>query len=50
MTGEQVLNIMETKLQEAGAEVIDKKRFKGMVKLGIKDAVKFGEQINELII
>ena len=46
-TGGKALEYMEIKVKESGAQVIDKYRFRGFFRLGVKDAIKFGSKINE---
>jgi flavodoxin len=50
LTGGKSLDYMETKMKDKGAEVIYKKRFKSLFRLGVKKAIKFGEQINKKIL
>ena len=46
-TGGKALDYMETKVKEAGAQVMDKKKFRGLFRLGVKKAINFGLKINE---
>jgi len=49
ITGRNTPDIMAAKLEEAGAKVIKKKRFKGFFRLGTRDALEFGKQINKIL-
>ena len=46
-SGKKSLDYMKTKVEEAGAQVIDQARFRKILWIGVKGAVKFGELINE---
>ncbi len=46
-TGGKALEYMKTKVEEAGAEVIDQRKFRKVLWIGTKNAIKFGNQINE---
>jgi len=46
-TGKKTLDYMKTKIEEAGAQVIDQARFRKLFWIGVKNAMKFGKQINE---
>ncbi len=46
-TGKKSLDYMKTKVEESGAQVIDQARFRKLLWIGVKNAIKFGEQINE---
>jgi flavodoxin len=48
LTGSNTPNIMAAKLEEAGAEVIEKQRFKGFFRLRAYDAIEFGNKINQM--
>ena len=45
-TGEEALEYMKTKVEEAGAIVIDQSRFKKLFWIGVKNAIEFGKRIN----
>ena len=47
ITGRSTTDLMAAKLTEAGANVIGKKRFRGLFRLGISDAVRFGNEIDQ---
>jgi flavodoxin len=47
ITGGKARDYMNAKVEEAGAQVIDKTKFRGLFRLGTKNAKKFGKQINE---
>lgn len=49
LTGSNTPNIMATKLEEVGAEVIDKQRFKGFFRLRAYDAIEFGNKISQIL-
>jgi predicted HTH transcriptional regulator len=38
---------MKTKVEEKGTQVIDQARFRKVLWIGVKNAIKFGEKINE---
>ncbi|MBY9004205.1 MAG: hypothetical protein KGD73_09565 [Candidatus Lokiarchaeota archaeon] len=46
-TGKKSLDYMKTKVEEESAQVIDQARFRKLLWIGVKNAIKFGEQINE---
>ena len=46
-TGKKTLDYMKTKVEERGAQVIDQARFRKLLWIGVKNAMKFGKQINE---
>ena len=46
-TGKKSLDYMKTKVEERGAQVIDQARFRKLLWIGVKKAIKFGKQINE---
>ena len=46
-TGKKSLDYMKAKVEEAGAQVIDQARFRKLLWIGVKSAIKFGTQINE---
>ncbi len=46
-SGKKSLDYMKTKVEEAGAQVIDQARFRKLLWIGVKNAIKFGEHINE---
>ncbi len=46
-TGGKALEYMKTKVEEAGAEVIDQRKFRKLFWIGTKNAITFGKQINE---
>ena len=46
-SGKKSLDYMKSKVEEAGAQVIDQARFRKLLWIGVKNAIKFGEQINE---
>lgn len=46
-TGGKALEYMKTKVEEAGAEVIDQRKFRKVLWIGTKNANKFGKQLNE---
>ena len=46
-TGKKSLDYMKAKVEEAGAQVIDQARFQKLFKIGVKNAIIFGQQINE---
>jgi len=46
-TGGKALEYMKTKVEEAGALVIDQRKFRKILWIGTKNAIKFGKQINE---
>jgi len=46
-TGGNALEYMKTKVEEAGVEVIDQRKFRKVLWIGTKKAIKFGKQINE---
>jgi flavorubredoxin len=45
-TGEEALEYMKTKVEEAGALVIDQSRFKKLSRIGVKNVIEFGKRIN----
>jgi len=49
ITARNTSHIMAAKLEEAGAKVIEKKRFKGFFRLGTRGAVEFGKKINKIL-
>ncbi|NVM37743.1 MAG: hypothetical protein HWN81_19280 [Candidatus Lokiarchaeota archaeon] len=46
-TGGKALEYMKTKVEEAGAQVSDQFKFRKVFWIGVKNAIKFGKQINE---
>ena len=46
-SGKKSLDYMKEKVEEAGAQVIDQARFRKVLWIGVKSAIKFGQQINE---
>lgn len=46
-SGGKARDYMKAKVEEAGAQVIDKTKFRKVFWLGVKNAIKFGKQINE---
>jgi flavodoxin len=46
-TGKKCLDYMKAKVEETGAQVIDQARFRKLFWIGVKNAMKFGNQINE---
>jgi len=46
-TGKKSLDYMKEKVEEVGAQVIDQARFRKVLWIGVKNAIKFGQQINE---
>jgi len=46
-TGRKTLEYMKIKVEEAGALVIDQKKFRKVFWIGVKDAIEFGKRINE---
>lgn len=46
-TGGKALDYMKTKVEEVGALVIDKTKFRKVFWIGVKNAIKFGKKINE---
>jgi len=46
-TGKKSLEYMKIKVEEAGAQVINQRRFRKLFWIGVKDAITFGKQINE---
>ncbi len=46
-SGKKSLDYMKTKVEEKGTQVIDQARFRKILWIGVKNAIKFGEQINE---
>ena len=46
-SGKKSLDYMKTKVEEKGTQVIDQARFRKVLWIGVKNAIKFGEQINE---
>lgn len=46
-SGKKSLDYMKTKVEEKGSQVIDQARFRKVLWIGVKNAIKFGEQINE---
>lgn len=46
-SGRKSLDYMKTKVEEKGTQVIDQARFRKVLWIGVKNAIKFGEQINE---
>ncbi|NVM35429.1 MAG: flavodoxin family protein [Candidatus Lokiarchaeota archaeon] len=46
-TGGKALDYMKTKVEEAGTQVIDQRKFRKLFWIGVKNAIKFGKQINE---
>ena len=47
-TGKASLEYMKTKVEEAGADVIDQARFRKLFWIGTKNAIQFGKKINEI--
>ncbi|MFX0038339.1 MAG: flavodoxin family protein [Promethearchaeota archaeon] len=47
-TGKKALDYMKTKVEKAGAQIIDQRRFRKLFWIGEKDAIKFSKQINEI--
>lgn len=45
-TGKKALEYMKIKVEEAGVEVINQRRFRKLFWIGEKDAIQFGNQIN----
>ena len=48
ITGEKSLLYMKEKVEKAGAQVIEQRKFKKLFKIGTKSAVEFGKIINGL--
>ncbi|MDX1798751.1 MAG: hypothetical protein R3255_08885 [Candidatus Lokiarchaeia archaeon] len=46
-TGGKALDYMKAKVEEAGAQVINQSKFRKLFWIGTKNAIKFGNQINE---
>ncbi len=46
-TGGKALDYMKAKVEEAGAQIIDKSKFRKVLWIGVKNAIKFGKLINE---
>ena len=46
-SGKKSLDYMKEKVEEAGAKVIEQARFRKVLWIGVKNAIKFGQQINE---
>jgi len=46
-TGKKSLDYMKAKVEEAGAQVINQARFRKLLWIGVKNAIKFGTKINE---
>ena len=46
-SGKKSLDYMKEKVEEVGAQVIDQARFRKVLWIGVKNAIKFGQQINE---
>ncbi|MFX1500876.1 MAG: flavodoxin family protein [Promethearchaeota archaeon] len=46
-TGGKALEYMKTKVEELGAHVIDQAKFRKVFWIGVKNAIKFGKEINE---
>ena len=46
-TGGKARDYMKAKVEEAGAQVIDQTKFRKLFWIGVKNAIKFGKQINE---
>ena len=46
-TGGKALDHMKTKVEEAGAQVIDQSKFRKLFWIGTKNALKFGKKINQ---
>ena len=46
-TGGKARDYMKAKVEEAGAQVIDKSKFRKVFWIGEKNAIKFGKRINE---
>ena len=46
-TGGKTRDYMKAKVEEAGAQVIDKSKFRKVLWIGVKNAIKFGKRINE---
>jgi len=47
-TGGKALDYMKAKVEEIGAQVINESKFRKFFWIGTKNAIKFGENINEL--
>jgi len=47
ITANKALNYMKAKIEEKGAHLIASSKFKGLFRLGVKNAIKFGTEINE---
>ncbi|MFX0148341.1 MAG: flavodoxin family protein [Candidatus Hodarchaeota archaeon] len=47
ITANKALNYMKAKIEEIGAQLIASTKFKGLFRLGVKKAIKFGTEINE---
>jgi flavodoxin len=48
LTGGKTLLYMKAKVEEAGAQVISESKFRKFFWIGTKNAIKFGEHINDL--
>lgn len=46
-TGGKSIDYMKEKVEEAGAQVIEQAKFRKVFWIGTKNAIKFGEKINE---
>ncbi|MHA1435582.1 MAG: flavodoxin family protein [Candidatus Heimdallarchaeota archaeon] len=46
-SGGKTVEFMKTKVEEAGAQVINKAKFRRMFYLGVRKSTKFGKEINE---
>lgn len=49
LTGGNTPNIMAAELEEAGANVVEKKRFKGFFRLRMLDVMEFAIKINQIL-
>ena len=47
LTGYNTLNLITKEVEESGATIVDKARFKGLFKPKIKQAIRFGKHINQ---
>ena len=49
LTGGNTPNIMAAKLEGAGANIIEKRRFKGLIRLRMHDSMEFGNNLNQIL-
>ncbi|MFX0033777.1 MAG: flavodoxin family protein [Candidatus Hodarchaeota archaeon] len=47
ITANKALNYMKAKIEEFGGQLIASTKFKGLFRLGVKNATRFGTEINE---